>query len=438
MPQLKLSKGAFRIMLTGTMVGLFYLAGNIMLPDYFAFSKFNPALLMDQSNVVSTILLLSPMIASAGGIVLVSNVKRIKLFSGLNLKVGLAKKTEQGSQQAAEPAQTSPAEAQPPVMEQAAAAPEPIPQAAPAPAINMEETMTMIEDMVGKKVGEVVADVTAMKNEVKVFSEDIVHIKDGMQNLTLSVESSLTDLKAFQAEMVNPLNFMRKYFESMDIKSLSDPMKPFPQVEIKAPAHEEVPVSQPQKEAPAEAKPDGSNEVIQKINVTVERPPVEDGPDLRGEPQAELHATLQRLLPQVSEESGGETTTINEKQDNGNGRVSKIFTGSLTLGKLMSMVSILEKLLRDMGPDELEALIEQYRQFGLKTEDEAAVYNVVGMLKDFGMSADEVMVRLYRLGQVMGIKDAQADLEYAKLQARKARKEPISAKETFGRKALDG
>jgi dihydrodipicolinate synthase/N-acetylneuraminate lyase len=82
------------------------------------------------------------------------------------------------------------------------------------------------------------------------------------------------------------------------------------------------------------------------------------------------------------------------------------------------MVSILEKLLRDIGPDELEVLIEQYRQFGLKAEDETAVYNIVGMLKDFNMSADEVMVRLYRLGQVMGIKDAQADLEYAKLQAK--------------------
>jgi hypothetical protein len=425
------------------MVGLTYLAGNIMLPDYFAFNKFNPALLMDQSNVMSTVLLLSPMIAGAGGIALVSNAKRMKLFSGLNLKVGLHKKTEQaGRQQQTEQAPAPAAEAQPQVMEQAiAAAPEPVPQAAPA--INMEETMTMIEEMVSKKVGEVVSDVTAMKNEVKVFSEDITHIKDGMQNLTLSVESSLTDLKAFQAEMVNPLNFMRKYFESMDIKSLSDPMKPLPQVEIKASAHEEAPVL-PQKDTVQE-KPDTSNEVVQKINVPAQRPAVEDDndeedeePAVQGEPQAQLHATLQHILPQLIEEQQGEKTMVNEKQDNGNGHTSKIFMGSLTLGKLMSMVSILEKLLRDMGPDELEALIEQYRQFGLKTEDEAAVYNVVGMLKDFGMSADEVMVRLYRLGQVMGIKDAQADLEYAKLQARKARKEPIPAKETFGRKALDG
>ncbi len=36
----------------------------------------------------------------------------------------------------------------------------------------------------------------------------------------------MTDLKAFQAEIANPLNFMRKYFDSMDIKGLSDPTLP--------------------------------------------------------------------------------------------------------------------------------------------------------------------------------------------------------------------
>jgi hypothetical protein len=128
---------------------------------------------------------------------------------------------------------------------------------------------------------------------------------------------------------------------------------------------------------------------------------------------------------------------------NGNGHANPLFQGNLTLGKLMSMVSILDKLLREMGPEELEALIEQYRQFGLKAEDEAAIYRVVGMLKDFGMSADEAVIRLYRLGQIMGVKDAQADLEYAKLRARakSAKNAPAAAASrtrTYGREGADG
>ena len=44
--------------------------------------------------------------------------------------------------------------------------------------------------------------------------------------MTSTFETSLTDLKAFQAEIANPLNFMRKYFDSIDIKNLSDPTLP--------------------------------------------------------------------------------------------------------------------------------------------------------------------------------------------------------------------
>ncbi|MGI0020732.1 MAG: hypothetical protein ACREAY_09715, partial [Nitrososphaera sp.] len=148
---------------------------------------------------------------------------------------------------------------------------------------------------------------------------------------------------------------------------------------------------------------------------------------------------FEQPIPEIAM-PGGDVPMVDVKQFNGNGNnhSGQIFSGGLTLGKLMSMVSMLEKLLRDMGPDDLEALIGQYRQFGLKTEDEVSIYNVVGMLKDFGMSADEVMVRLYRLGQVMGIKDPQADLEYAKLQARtKSRKIPAEASKER-RAAFDG
>jgi hypothetical protein len=270
-------------------------------------------------------------------------------------------------------------------------------------------------------------------------------MKDDIKNLTVSFESSLTDLKAFQAEMVNPLNFMRNYFETMDIKSLSDPVQALPQVEVqqKAPAAQSVMEVKPPA-AQDEKKPEQTAVVAAELKKSVhndddnskkkkEVPAAEPAGEEPAAAQPEQTA-LRQLLPEIAMqgrwgEGGGEVPMVADVKQfsgnssgNGSGHSGQIFSGGLTLGKLMSMVSMLEKLLRDMGPDDLEVMIEQYRQFGLKTEDEAAIYNVVGMLKDFGMSADEVMVRLYRLGQMMGIRDPQADLEYAKLQARKSRK----------------
>lgn len=480
-----------------------YLAGSIAVPQYLGFDRLDPASLatITPDNIGSKIVIFIPAFAGAAGFVLPPHLKNVLGLLKLTRRAsssssgassamqaeqaGIAPSSAAASEPAASQLQASPAAAALTQPELAAAAVAP----APAAAINMEETVSMIEDMVGKKVGEVVTDVTNMKNDVASFKGDITALKENIENLTLSFESSLTDLKAFQAEMVNPLNFMRRYFETMDIKNLSDPMQPLPHMGEPAAAKAEQPAMAPaasvegsetrraeQQQQKLQDHNDGDNNNgnsnnNKKIDNLAARPPSTrrrqegeegEGDDDEGErtekqqlaqlqlSEAELRAAFRDLLPGIAPEmqpqqqlppaegepqmvvaaagsrDGGrpreETTTAATAAasgGNGNGHAgSQMFHGSLTLGKLMSMVSILEKLLRDIGPDELEVLIEQYRQFGLKAEDEAAVYNVVSMLKDFDMSPDEVMVQLYRLGQVMGIRDAQADLEYAKLQAR--------------------
>jgi hypothetical protein len=442
-PKIKLGKKGLRAALTGTLVGGFYLAGHFMLPDYYGFAKFDLASIMDMGNITSTILLAAPALAGTAGFVI--STTHLKSLRVPALGKG-GTKVEQVQQQ------SEPAAEQPAVQELAA---QPVAdQVQPAPAApSMDDTVAMIEDMVSKKMGEMLADVTTMKNEVVSFQGDVGKMKDDITNLTSSFESSLTDLKAFQAEMVNPLNFMRNYFETMDIKSLSDPVQALPQVELQksqagqpqevkmttAPAtaavvaDEQQLTRQPDQPVAAQ-KDDGDNDDDKKIKTPVEKAVPKEPAELPGFEQPFSEIAMQE----------GDVSMVDVKQFNGNGNGNgnnhsgQIFSGGLTLGKLMSMVSMFEKLLRDMGPDELEALIGQYRQFGLKTEDEVSIYNVVGMLKDFGMSADEVMVRLYRLGQVMGIKDPQADLEYAKLQARtKSRKIPAEASKER-RAAFDG
>jgi hypothetical protein len=460
--RLKISGAGFRGMIAGAATGAFYVAANFMIPEHFAFGKFDPAYITSPDNAASAVVLFCPAIAGAAGFVLPPHIKNIlqifkivprrgeaTMASGsATAEAATAAPSAAAGQQAVEVVTAAPASA---AQEQASA------QLAPPPPLqapnnnSMEDTVAMIEDMVTKKVGEVVTDVTSMKNEVASFRDDISKLKGDIQNLTLSFESSLTDLKAFQAEMVNPLNFMRKYFETMDIKNLSDPIQGLPHVELPA-AKVQGQKKEEQTAAVEEQKPkvhDNDDDKQQTDIIPAEKKPLagyERGDD--DSDVATSKASLEKLLQQqaTAEARDGEATFQQQHQHllsqaeklgdevsmvtgyykqgnengngNGNGHANPLFQGNLTLGKLMSMVSILDKLLCDMGPDELEALIEQYRQFGLKAEDEAAIYKVVGMLKDFGMSADEAMIRLYRLGQIMGIKDAQADLEYAKLKAR--------------------
>ncbi|MEO9364447.1 MAG: hypothetical protein ABI348_11155, partial [Nitrososphaera sp.] len=209
-------------MVAGAATGAFYVAANFIIPEYFAFSRFNPAYIANPDNLSYSVLLLCPAIAGGAGFALPPHIKNVLQIFKLP---GRTAKVPSPAQQEADPSvatgQTEAAAAlapAPTLQEQATTPSSPLQQAS---SNSMEDTVALIEDMVGKKVGEVVTDVTTMKNEVTSFREDIGKLKGDIQNLTLSFESSLTDLKAFQAEMVNPLNFMRKYFETMDIKNLS-------------------------------------------------------------------------------------------------------------------------------------------------------------------------------------------------------------------------
>ncbi|MGI0005899.1 MAG: hypothetical protein ACREAI_05740, partial [Nitrososphaera sp.] len=120
-PKIKLGKKGLRAALTGTLVGGFYLAGHFMLPDYYAFARFDLASIMDMGNITSTILLAAPALAGAAGFVISTTpLKGLRIPA---LGKGGAK-AEQAPQQQAEPAAEQPAvqelaAAQPPAADQA-------------------------------------------------------------------------------------------------------------------------------------------------------------------------------------------------------------------------------------------------------------------------------------------------------------------------------
>jgi hypothetical protein len=96
----------------------------------------------------------------------------------------------------------------------------------------------------------------------------------------------------------------------------------------------------------------------------------------------------------------------------------------LTLGKMMSLIAMVDDVLAAMGPDGVDMLIEQYRRMGLKSDDEQFIYNVVLLLNESKILTDDLIAMLYRFGQTLGINDKEAELQYTRLMANKNHKTP--------------
>jgi len=242
-----------------------------------------------------------------------------------------------------------------------------------------------IQDMVSRAMEPVQKDSTRIQDTITDLRNEINAIKSSMESLASTVESSLTDLKSFQAELANPLNFMRKYFDSIDIKSLSDPSLPL---------HiEQLPPSTPVQAGSNPEKPD--IESIKDETYDNNSKNKENTPNQI----TKNHDMGDALKNDVHEE-------LSFKQMLGSG---------ITLGRLMTTISLMEEILQTLGRDSIDVLVDQCKMMGLRQEDEHIIYNVVNMMDKSGLSVNDTLIMLYKFGKVMNMNDRDADLIYAKL-----------------------
>lgn len=245
------------------------------------------------------------------------------------------------------------------------------------PAVN-ENTLN---DLVTRAVEPFQKDISRMQDTITDVRAEINSIRTNIQDLTLTFETSLTDLKAFQAEIANPLNFMRKYFDSMDIKALSDPTFPL---------HADQTLSYPGNNSNQESPHNEADQLLEVNHNFISNDnqsttiPIQNDEPIRQE-IPESHPFKQ------------------------------LFNGSLTLGKLMTTTTVLEEILQTVDRNSIDILIEQCKLMGLKQEDEHVIYNIINMMDQSGLSVKEILLMLYKFGKVMGLADKEADLVYAKL-----------------------
>ncbi|HUL14349.1 MAG TPA: hypothetical protein VLT63_00085 [Candidatus Acidoferrum sp.] len=238
-----------------------------------------------------------------------------------------------------------------------------------------------IQEMVIRSIEPMQKETVKLQESVDSMKNDLNTMNSKIDALTTSFETTLTDLKSFQAELANPLNFMRKYFDSIDIKGLSDPSLPL----------------------------QGEPRVIPK-----------DASDV----QTFSEESNQSQEKSIIEEKTLQQTPSNEKIENDDKKTpdsnesysfQRLLSGSLTLGKLMSTISVMGEILETIDSDSVDLLIEQCRLMGLKPEDEQIIYNIINMMDKTGLSINDTLITLYKFGKVLGISDKKADLIYTKL-----------------------
>ena len=248
-----------------------------------------------------------------------------------------------------------------------------------------------VRDLVDQKFEPVEKDLSSFKKDLNKIKEDMKTTKDSVDTLTESFEGTLTDMKAFQAEISNPLNFMRKYFESLDLKILQDPSLPL--------RHQlndnSVPTTEPIREKETIIIPSGS-QTSQKIEAS----------------------PSQLSLTKDSDQSGIKSSDSSPMDS----VLKPLFSGNLSVGKMMSIVELAGDMLKEQGDDCIDLLIEQCKLMGLKPEDENSIYNIIDMLKNSGMNVEDSLIQLYKFSKIVGLTDPEADSHYSKLMANRARK----------------
>jgi hypothetical protein len=196
-------------------------------------------------------------------------------------------------------------------------------------------------------------------------------------------------MKAFQAEISNPLNFMRKYFESLDLKILQDPSLPLRQ--------QMRDDSVPTKERETILVPTG----------------LSNGQSVQAEPsQLGLTKTDDKSASQLQPSDTNPMDSV----------MKPLFSGNLSVGKMMSIIELAGDMLKEQGDDCIDLLIEQCKLMGLKQEDENTIYNIIDMLKNSGMNVEDSLIQLYKFSKIVGLTDREADAHYSKLMATRNRK----------------
>jgi hypothetical protein len=266
-----------------------------------------------------------------------------------------------------------------------------------------------IRELIDQKFEPVEKDLTTFKKDLNKIKEDMKITKESVDTLTESFEGTLTDMKAFQAEISNPLNFMRKYFEALDLTNLSDPSLPLKQGILQTQQTSQNILNSTQPQNVMSSPQTQNNPIPIVVQTTGNNTP---------------SAPLQNPTSPSAIIRGSEMDNLVKGTDLNNSMESvmkPLFSGSLSVANMMAIIELVGEMFEEKGDDCIDLLVEQCKLMGLKPEDEHTIYNIIDMLKNSGMSVEESVSQLYRFAKIVGLNDKEADAYYARLSAKSKR-----------------
>lgn len=261
---------------------------------------------------------------------------------------------------------------------------------------------SVINDIVARAIEPIQRESKKMQEIVNDMKNEIGTIKSNIEFLTETFEASLTDLKAFQTEIANPLNFVHNIFDSVDIKSLLDPTLALHAGQLS---------THPEFNSNSETSQSRNESDVQEEHRYSHIP----------NENSTTSSITKRDYTEMSKHVLAESLPFKQ-----------MFNGTFTLGKLMTTISVLEEILQALDKDSIDILIEQCKSMGLRQEDEQVIYNIINMMDKSGLSVKEILIMLYKFGKVLGIGDNEADLVYSKLTMNAGKSQSIVTVESKG------
>lgn len=264
---------------------------------------------------------------------------------------------------------------------------------------------SMIQQIVDEKiasiassVGEAVQKANDAINIVNTVKTDIENLKKNMKDLTDAFETTLVDFKAFQAEIANPLNFMRKYFDQLNIDVLSDPTLPLQKSDISINSNNNN-----------DGKYDDTGNHVSNSNKNHDS-------------NEQAHINKNKKEESIIE-NGKKSSSITDKgayKDDTNEASSKgiltlAYTNGITLAMLMELILTIGEFMKRFGNEYANILYMQCKLLNLSNEAENIVYSIVDILSRSTLTPEECAISLYMLADVLDIRDKDADTLYARL-----------------------
>ncbi len=266
-------------------------------------------------------------------------------------------------------------------------------------ATNNQIDESLIQQLIDEKINSIAKEFSESKQQVNDalatvnnINADVENLKKSLKELTEAFETTLVDFKAFQAEIANPLNFMRKYFDQLDIKNLSDPALPLQQSGI-------------------DVSNGNGNGNGKEVNV---------GRDSNGKDgkksDGKGNYSREDINNNYKNSKGHVNTSSNGNDDNSISNIIELAeSNGITLSKLMELILTIGEFMKVFGSEYAKILDVQCRLLNLSKDAERIVYSIVDMLSKSTLTPEECIISLYRLALLLGFNDSDADTIYARV-----------------------